>query len=146
MSTDAEPWGAGDAFRLVASSTAAVVVIVAGWVIASGTDTFSRQVLGVGIGSASLLVGGCGFTRWLVAGLRQVRRARRTVIDHLDRTVPRAVAVTVAVDDPTTVLVAGARMTRAHRKDCRLAVGKSVRPVTDRDIAARQLTRCGICS
>lgn len=140
------PWPASAVGRSLFLSAVGVFGIGACWFGASRETNLHDQVgwiLGSLMAVAAFELAG---VTWLTQGFREVRRGVRDLeVDK--KTVFDLSAFKVAANSvpahQVTDLVTAEGMTRAHRPDCPLVLGKNVRtpPVE----VSRDLERCGVC-
>jgi hypothetical protein len=133
------PWLRTDLVRVACWVAIGVVINVIAWYGVSGSTLWSTQTGWIVLGILAAAVVAVGCAGWLVAGLRMVGAARAEVMRGLAK--PRVPVAVVASSE----LVAGPRMTRFHRANCRLIAGKETGVVGDAEIVARRLNPCGVC-
>ena len=140
----AEPWGARDLIQFVALSVASLALLAAGWFGAGGEALLEDQVPFLNVAVAGLLVGAAGGGLWVIAGIRAVR-SRKAAVKLL--VAARAGGRTAgAAPVPSDMFVAGAAMTRFHRPECSLVVGKELTSATRADHQQAGRRACGMCS
>jgi hypothetical protein len=136
------PWHARDLQRLLLTLAVAAAGLLASWVGVSGTVVWSRQMLWLAIGIASIAIAGLGVMRWLLTAFRNVRVRQSRMAD--------GVAARLVFDevpesiDPEPPLVTAARMTHFHRVECALMNGKA--PIRLTAARRKRLTPCAVCT
>jgi hypothetical protein len=141
------PWRVADVMRFYVTTLLAVMVIAIAWWAASGTANVSTQSAWTAVAIGGLIIAGTGNVFWLLAG-RTIVAVRRRQLVGFPETTPRAVAPE-AVAPPladTGKLVATKSMTRYHRPDCPLAVGKDARVATLEAHQKKGRRPCGVCN
>jgi hypothetical protein len=134
------PWERTDLVRVGCWVALGIVIDVVAWYGASGSTSWSTQTGWIVVGILAPAVAAVGCAGWLVSGLRSVGAARAEVVRGLVRPTVPVVVLPVSAE-----LVAGPRMTRFHRSNCRLVAGKKYAAVAMAEIAGRQLQACGVC-
>lgn len=143
---DDSPWLSVDRARLRRWVAVGVIVNVIAWYGASGSTLWSTQTRWIVLSMVAAAVAAVGCGGWLLAGLRSIAAARAEVLNELRRTsAPAPVLARPVVAPAAGVLVAGPRMTRFHRADCRLVSAKDVGVVGQAEVADRRLQPCGVC-
>ncbi|WP_344605888.1 hypothetical protein [Sporichthya brevicatena] len=158
--TDA-PWERRHLVRLGVWMAVGLVGIGVSWFQISGEGDWHDQIRWIIVGSVAVGVSGLGTAGWLMAASRAVHLEAHDVMAQLriqqqfndgtglgDAGAARGGAVErEAPVDPSGPFgyVSGPTMTRVHVASCALVAGKVVSPVSDSEIAARGLARCGVC-
>jgi hypothetical protein len=138
------PWSARDLAGLGIVSALSLAGSVIAWTGISGEVRLPIQARWLGLGIASLLLGGLGMVGWLVIGSARVGALRREVIRELLRIDAGGDSASVeAVGAHRFGTVAGMR--RYHREDCQLLTAKTSSWATPRAHAQAGLLPCGIC-
>jgi hypothetical protein len=141
------PWQVGDLLLLYLANVGGLLLIVVAWFEASGAVSQDAQILWLDVGIVGVIVAGAGNVLWLLTGRRGVGELRRALTPALMARFaePSAEAApAVPATDPGQ-LVAGADMTRYHRADCLLVVGKEVRLAPEETHYARGRRACQVC-
>lgn len=141
------PWRVADIIRFYITTLLAALVIAIAWWAASGTADVSSQSAWTMVAIGGLIIAGTGNVLWILAG-RTIVALRRRQLVVLPETISGAVAPD-AVEPPAEdagALVATESMTRYHRPDCPLAVGKDARAATLNAHRKRGRRPCGVCN
>jgi hypothetical protein len=156
-------WSLSSVAAVCGLGFAALIALLVGYVVASGTTTESEQLLGVDIGIASLLLAGATGIGWLTAGHRNVRSRQRTVLAKVGAleelsaiagTAGTAGAGTFGDTDTDTdtgplpvasELVAVPGTTRFHVASCSLVRGKEILEASRGEHVRAGRAACGIC-
>lgn len=145
------PWTANDVINVTMRTGFGLVLLLVGWVGASGEADLSRQLKWINCAAAGLIVAGVASGLWQLAGLRRVRQ-RQAQLLGTDRFSARRRAPDIAMapavaapSSPSSVEAAWCTapgMTKYHTLDCPVVQGKAAELV-DRDGGG--LDPCGIC-
>jgi hypothetical protein len=145
------PWVLDDLTRLAAVYAAIGAAFVVCWVALSTKIGFSTQMIWLVVSIGAVIVVGCGSGRWLLSGFRRVNQLEQRVADRVER-LEAALSSSTSDTGPlaptieeSAEFVSGKGMTRYHRADCQLVVGKAVRGAHPERHLARGLRPCEIC-
>jgi hypothetical protein len=169
------PWRVGDLLGLYAGAVASGAMVVAAWWGASGSDRFPTQLGFADLGVAGIVVGATSAALWLASGRRAVGERQEAALAALAalgfpaggigrktsepaRALPEPAEDATAAEAPAppraepgarrrggATLVASARMTRYHRPDCPLVVGKPAVAMTRQAHERSGRRPCGVC-
>jgi hypothetical protein len=142
---DEAPWRSGELVRVVAVAAVGLVGMGVAWYGASGQADWPDILPWASLGAAAATVAVLAFVAWLMAALRRVRSLRQELMPRLEAAVVARSAVAAAPLASGAEFVAAPGMTRFHRPDCPLAVGKPVRPLTPDETRVAGLGPCGVC-
>ena len=127
------PWTTEDLFRLLIGDFGALALVVTSWLEASGEVTVRHELAWLRLGIVGIGIAGFTNARWLLAGRRVVGLGRTMILPS--RTDPglgsarRTTAAEPAAFGDAVVAVAGAAgVSRYHRPDCPLVIGKTTTP------------------
>lgn len=143
------PWEKGDLIVLAGRLGIGLLGLLICWIGCSGTEKWVPQQGWTAGAIGALVLALSGVASWVQTGVRNNRDAQSALLPQVRSRfvhqaaadlVPVAVAVTSA-----TGYVAGASMSRYHRADCLLAIGKSVDPVSKVDAENAGFLACGVC-
>src|SRR4051794_37878468 len=98
------PWTANDVISLCLRTGFGIVLLLVGWVGASGEARLSHQLKWINCGVAGLVVVGVGGGLWQLAGLRRVRQRQAQLLSTArfsGSRRPRPAVVTSPVDRET---------------------------------------------
>lgn len=137
------PWAARDLAALGFVGALALAGLVIAWAGISGEVRLAVQARWLGLGIASLLLGGLGMVGWLVIGWARVGALRREVLRGLVRTDDGDSPSAEAIGQHRFGTVPGMR--RYHREDCQLLAAKTSTWESPRAHARAGLLPCGIC-
>jgi hypothetical protein len=129
---DRHPWGPLAALWLTASLAVALILILAGYVVTSGTLHITGQLTGVNLGLGALVLQLATGIGWATRGFRSVRERQRLLVAALAEALGEAqvvsptvvLAVHGASTTPTRVVVQ--RGTVHHLSTCPLAADKPI--------------------
>jgi hypothetical protein len=139
------PWRLPNLLLLTTTTTVGLLLVLVAWAGASGSVQIDTQVRWVNVGTAGVIVLGCGNVLWFLSGRRAVGELRRLVTSRL-RPAVHGHADSVAADAaPAGVLVATQKMSRYHLAACPLAAGKAAVPATEAAHRAAGRRPCGVC-
>lgn len=138
------PWRPNHLIVVYVSSVVSAVLVLMAWWGTSGTTDLASQVRWVNAGVSGLILMGSGYTIWLLHGRRAVTERRRRVLAGLESAPTPATAAVTA--EGSTKVVAGDRMTRYHRPECPLVIGKPVKATTRATQERARRRPCGVCS
>jgi hypothetical protein len=146
--TGDSPWVAEDVARLASLLALGTVGIAVAWFGTSGATKWSTQTAWVAVAIAAVTIGAGSCIRWIIAGMRSTRLARREIVEELtgrwlDDAEGRPTTVDAAWEN---TVASAAAMTRFHRPTCQLAVGKNVALLATPEAVARHLTPCEMCA
>lgn len=140
------PWSESDVLRLCLTTAVGLVVISLTWYGVSGSADTGRQALWLNVGVAGVVISALGNCIWLLRGRRAVGERRADLISLevpevviepvADRASGHAETLTIPLG-----IVRAEGMSRVHRPDCPLVVGKPVLPASLGDGDA-----CGVCA
>jgi hypothetical protein len=139
-----EPWTRLDLIVVGVVCAVALGGLIIAWAGISGTVQLPAQARWLGLGIASVILGGLAMVGWLVVGLARVGALRRAVVRELSAGLPSA---DVPSDQTTAAVRLGVApgMRHYHREDCRLLIDKTPSWGTGLSHAAVGLLPCGIC-
>lgn len=135
------PWVPQILAVYAAVAVAGLVMLLVGCGIVAGESTYDDQQPGIALaafGAVAVYVGGGLF---ILAGRREVVRRRVVVFGP----VPAAARAAITAPASSAVLIGGEGLTRYHRADCAMAVGRGWPATTaaEHQDAGRQ--PCGVC-
>ncbi|MEY2591240.1 MAG: hypothetical protein QOJ67_3224 [Acidimicrobiaceae bacterium] len=144
------PWRLRELTRTLRTLVFATIVLVAGWVGASGTPLVSRQLAWAAVSVTGLIIAGLGMVSWLLGGLRVIHQVSEEALAPLCAEYSMstfddggATALPSANEKRASgSLVTAPGMTRSHELSCLLVRGKSTRVVRVDDTDLRP---CGVC-
>ncbi|HVU73430.1 MAG TPA: hypothetical protein VHE83_10765 [Mycobacteriales bacterium] len=126
------------------------MLVLVGYLVASGTTREADQLIGVDIGFGALLVSGGTGVAWLTAGHRCLRARQRRVLAKVG-VLDALKAVGATASDPVVATLAAERLvavrdaTYFHRHSCDLARDKVVVSASRREHEQAGRVPCGIC-
>jgi hypothetical protein len=146
------PWRLRDLTRTTRTLLFGAVVVIAGWVGASGTPLISRQLAWAAVSVTGVSIAGLGMVSWLLGGLRVIHQVSEEALAPLqaeyvapgpDADVPAPSPVGSMEAVSSALLVSAPRMTRFHAPSCLLVRGKPTRVL--RADGSGELRPCGVC-
>jgi hypothetical protein len=145
------PWRLRELTRTVRTLASGTIVLVAGWVGASGTPLVSRQLAWAAVSVTGVIIAGLGMVSWLLGGLRVIHQVSQEALAPLRAEHGAALDDGGATARPSAAneqrasgsLVTAPGMTRYHSRSCLLVRGKSTRVV--RIDVDTDLRPCGVC-
>jgi len=145
MTGVATPLWSGRSRTLVAGlSGTGLALMAVGWLRVSGGSSVDTQIAWLDVGVAGLLLSGLANALWLLRGRRSVVRLRVALLPADFGVAPFDGAVE-AVPFERRELVAAASMTRYHRPDCLLVVGKPAAAADRRTHETESRRPCPTC-
>jgi hypothetical protein len=138
-------WRRIDATTLGIANAGGLILIVVGWLKASGEVRVAPQLPWVSWAAVGLILAGVGNSAWLLAGRRAVGLRRAALLP--ERSAPAQVVVEPMVrpQDGNAPLLATPDMVRYHRADCLLLAGKPAEPASAISHAAAGRRPCDVC-
>lgn len=134
------PWTATDVRRSGGWTAAGLLALAVCCVGISRTRTYDNQLLWTALGAIALAVAVIGGVRWILRGLRTVRRERRDVMFLLG---------VLSEDEPAAADTVGpavyftAAMSRFHTRSCPFARGKDLVAASRHEAGSRR--PCEVC-
>ena len=138
------PWRVGDVLLLYTTTVAGCVLVLASWFGVAGEVRVDDQIVWMNTGVAGVIVLGAGNLAWLLTGRKATGALRRALLPTVPVTTPTETLEPASVDDGR--LVAAKGMTRYHRPDCILVLGKAVRAHSLAAHQKRGLQPCDVCA
>jgi hypothetical protein len=148
------PWTAEQAVGVVVGNSVGGVLIFAAWWVSSGASTPGKQLSWVILSLVGLLAAGGANGLWLARGRRTVRLATAVVAPAArawwslrSPATPgeQAEGVPARPGASGLRLVSSPKMSRYHRDDCLLAVGKGLKAASRAVHAGAGRTPCEVC-
>jgi hypothetical protein len=144
---DPHPWGPLSALWVSGSFSVALILILAGYVITSGTLRITGQLTGVNLGLAALVLELATGIGWTTRGFRSVRERQRLLVFELSEALG-AQRSAIICDPATEAVLEAARVvvrrgTVHHLRTCPLAADKAVAFVGEQATSGRQA--CRVC-
>lgn len=142
------PWSSRDVARVTWMVGLGALGCGVAWYGASGEASDGDQLPWLTLGVAAAAFTAVGLAAWLLAALRQVRRAARGTAAVVAWEHERHLPVPDAVDAPleSGYWVSAPTMTRYHAAGCQLVHGKpEVEVVNMEGVSQRRLRPCGVC-
>jgi hypothetical protein len=132
---------------MLACNATALVLLAAGWRLASNEDTFAGQIPPVNLGVAALLLGGLGNALLLAPARQAVRRRQGRLIASCEPSVPAWTPASVnGARTGRELVVVSAATRHYHRPGCQFVRGKETagqQPHSGHAIVGRQ--PCPVC-
>ena len=137
--TSASPWRGRDVLRSALLGAVGATGVTAFWYQSSNEAAWRDQIGAIlgGLLAVGVLV--LGAVLWLITGFREVRRGLRDLEVDKQNVFSLLASRAEGLAAPLDWLVVATGMTRAHRPECLLVRGKSVKP------APSDLEPCGVC-
>lgn len=139
-------WGPRSRVVLGAGWSIGLLVVFLGWWKASGEATTDDQFRWLAVGVAGMLLCLAVSAGWLFTGMRAVGTRIRVAVPapfEVPEPVVELRAVPAAADDDEFVAAPGMRY--YHRRSCRLAQGKAIRPSARASHRREGRAACGVC-
>ena len=121
------PWTQDHRIALVLRNGVALTLMIVGWWMASGTTSIGAEVAWLSVAVLGLVVAGIANGLWLAMGYRSIVLARNVVITPGQDLNPVRTETPARPAEGETSLVTADAMSRYHRTDCQLVVGKELR-------------------
>lgn len=134
------PWTRSDLRRSGVWTAVGLLALAVCCVGISRTKTYDNQLLWTALGAIALAVAVIGGVRWILRGMRTVRRERRDLMVVLGGLAADEVA-TPDVDGSAVYFTAA--MSRFHTRTCPFARGKDLVAGARSDVGARRA--CEVC-
>lgn len=140
MSLLDSPWTRSDLRRSCAWAAVGLIALAICTVGVAHTKTYDNELTWTALGAVSLAVGVLGGVRWVLRGMRTVRRERRAVMRSLSG---------VRLDEPAgettdTAVYFTSAMSRYHLGSCPFARGKDLTAAALAEVGDRR--PCEVCS
>jgi hypothetical protein len=134
------PWTRSDLRRSCAWAAVGLIALAICTVGVAHTKTYDNELTWTALGAVSLAVGVLGGVRWVLRGMRTVRRERRAVMRSLSG---------VRLDEPArettdAAVYFTAAMSRYHLGSCPFARGKDLTAAALAEVGDRR--PCEVCS
>ena len=144
-SAESGPWTQDHRIALVVRNGLALTLMIAGWWMASGTTSIGAEVAWLNVAVLGLVVAGIANGLWLAMGYRSIVLARNVVITPGQDLSPVRPDVRARPGEGEKSLVTADAMSRYHRADCQLVVGKELR-TADRSVHEQSSRKpCEVC-
>ena len=134
------PWTRSDLRRSGIWTAVGLIALAVSCVGISRTKTYDNQLLWTALGAIALAVAVIGGVRWILRGMRTVRRERRDVMVVLGGLAADEV---VATDATGSAVYFTAAMSRFHARACPFARGKELVAAARSEVGSRQ--PCEVC-
>lgn len=134
----------GGTASLLAGNALALIVIVASWYGASNEGSPRSSMGWLNLAVVGVAIGGTTNRFWLGRSRRVLQQARSEVTARIGLVTGATAAAATPEPGPQRV-VSGANMTRFHRPDCPLAIGKGCQPVGAATFERQHLRACEVC-
>jgi hypothetical protein len=139
------PWQPGDLVTLYVATVSGLLLVFLAWLETSGAVHLRSQVRWTNVGVAGVIVLGAGNLLWLLRGRRAIGELRAFVLPRVVVETPTSATPPMLAPRVAPALVSGSSMTRFHRADCVLVVGKDVVAASESTHRRRGRTPCGVC-
>lgn len=136
----AAPWTSAQA-RLVGGCNVVAAALILLSAAMARDASLRNQVAWLNVAVLAVVLAVVGNGSLFLVGRRAVGRRRLVLVPDVHASIHERSARATADDGWQWV----AGTVRAHRLGCPMTEGKSPRPVSDRDIRAKRLSRCEIC-
>ena len=142
-------WEPEAVFRWFAALTLGFVLVLGGWWSVAGKAVYDKQVVGLDVAVAGLILAQVGGIYFLMQGRRSVGLRRVALLGDPAEDLPGtagAPAPVVAVQPADDAeLVAGAGRDRYHLSGCALAAARGYAVATREEHVAAGRRPCGVC-
>jgi hypothetical protein len=147
---DSHPWRPTSVLWLAAGSGLALILIVAGYVITSGTLRIGWQLAGINVALGALVLQVAASVAWTTGGYRSVRLRQRRLLRDINNVVMRREQLPASFGTPTaadrpcpTDRIVVQQGTVHHLRSCPLVAGKPIALMGDE--AAEGRAACRLC-